>query len=97
MKIKKGYVILLIVLVLSCLVSAADKITVWLTGHSNEEIAIIRSLTETTFTAQTGIAVDFSNLSWSDFENRFLMAAASGDAPDVGGAGTLFLPELGVL
>ncbi len=96
MKIKKGYVILLIVLVLSCLVSAADKITVWLTGHSNEEIAIIRSLTETTFTAQTGIAVDFSNLSWSDFENRFLMAAASGDAPDVGGAGTLFLPELGV-
>ena len=74
----------------------AKTIKVWLTGHSNEQLRIISDLTESQFTAKTGIAVEFTSLSWADNENRFLLAAASGDVPDVAGAGALFLPELGL-
>ncbi len=97
MKSSRNFWILLTILVcLSLSAGAAEKISVWLTGHINEEMNIIKEITETAFTAKTGIAVEYTNLSWADFENRFLMAAASGDAPDVGGAGALFLPELGL-
>ena len=75
-------VLILLLFVFTVVINAADKISVW--------------LTESEFTAQTGIAVEYNNLSWGDFENRFLMAAASGDAPDVCGSGSLFLPDLGV-
>jgi len=90
---------LVITAMIICLVSFctfAKSIEVWLTGHSNEEMGIIQELTEATFTAQTGIAVNYTTLSWGDNENRFLLAAASGEAPDVGGTGGLFLPELGL-
>lgn len=95
MKIKRIWCLLVAILVLSSIASAVS-IDVWLTGHNNEEMGIIKELTESQFTAQTGITVNYTNLSWSDFENRFLLAAASGEAPDVGGAGALFLPELGL-
>ncbi|HOA90676.1 MAG: ABC transporter substrate-binding protein [Bacillota bacterium] len=74
----------------------AETIEVWLTGHSNEEMRIIRDLTDELFTPRTGIEVEYTLLSWADNENRFLLAAASGDAPDVGASGALFLPELGL-
>ena len=35
----------------------AKTIKVWLTGHSNEQLRIISDLTESQFTAKTGIAV----------------------------------------
>ena len=86
MKSSRNFWILLTILVcLSLSAGAAEKISVWLTGHINEEMNIIKEITETAFTAKTGIAVEYTNLS-----------AASGDAPDVGGAGALFLPELGL-
>jgi ABC-type glycerol-3-phosphate transport system substrate-binding protein len=92
---KKLGIVLIIMMSLSILV-CAKEIDVWLTGHSNEEMSILKEITETRFTADTGIDVNYTVLSWGDFENRFLLAAASNEAPDVGGAGALFLPELGL-
>lgn len=80
---------------LSAFVSA-KTLTVWLTGVNNEVLNIYRDLVEEKFTPVTGIEVEFTNLSWGDFENRFILAAATGDAPDVGGMGPLFAPELGI-
>lgn len=94
---KKHCLLLLLIFFVSNTGFAANNpLSVWLTGHTNEEMAIIRDLTQTLFTSLTGISVSFLNLSWSDFENRFLMAAAVGETPDVGGAGAMFLPELGL-
>lgn len=94
-RLQKVFLLVLVFVVLGCLV-IAESIEVWLTGHNNEELRIIRDITEAGFTARTGIEVDYTLLSWGDNENRYLMAAASGEAPDVGGAGALFLPELGL-
>ncbi|HHY19867.1 MAG TPA: extracellular solute-binding protein [Firmicutes bacterium] len=96
MKLTRRLSLVLAVILVLGVFTNAKTISVWLTGHSNEEMSIIREVTETTFTSKTGISVDYTNLSWGDFENRFLMAAASGEAPDVGGAGALFIPELGL-
>ncbi len=93
----KKIVLVFIVLAISVSALAATKeIDVWLTGHSNEELRIINEVTESDFTVATGIKVNYTTLSWSDNENRFLLGAASGDAPDVGGTGPLLLPELGL-
>lgn len=93
---KRLSIMLMVLLLISTFASAKVTIDVWLTGHNNEEMSILKELTETQFTSKTGISVNYTNLSWADSENRFLMAAASGEAPDVGGAGALFLPELGL-
>lgn len=96
MRLSKKLTILVVVLSLLSSIAFAKTIDVWLTGHMNEQLGIIQELTETNFTAKTGIAVNFTSLSWADNENRYLLAAASGEAPDVGGGGALFLPELGL-
>ncbi|HOL14485.1 MAG TPA: extracellular solute-binding protein, partial [Bacillota bacterium] len=96
MQLSKKLTILVMVALLLSSLAVADTIEVWLTGHSNEELSIIRELTESNFTAKTGISVNFTGLSWADNESRYLLAAASGEAPDVAGAGALFLPELGL-
>lgn len=96
MQLSKKLTILVMVALLLSSLAVADTIEVWLTGHSNEELSIIRELTESNFTAKTGISVNFTGLSWTDNESRYLLAAASGEAPDVAGAGALFLPELGL-
>ncbi|MDD2431800.1 MAG: extracellular solute-binding protein [Firmicutes bacterium] len=95
MKTKRIFLIVLILSFVSAVLQA-NQIEVWLPGHSNEEMAIIKQLTEETFTKDTGISVSYTTLGWADIENRFLMAAVSGEAPDVGGAGALFIPELGL-
>ena len=95
--LKKGTVFLLFALL--CVLAStlhAVEIDVWLVGHSNEQVEIIRELTEDIFTKNTGISVVYTNLGWADIETKYLMAAASGDTPDVGAAGALFLPELGL-
>ena len=56
----------------------AVEIDVWLVGHSNEQVEIIRELTEDIFTKNTGISVVYTNLGWADIETKYLMAAASG-------------------
>lgn len=90
----KKTLILALVLILSVL-SLAKPLEVWLTGLTNEELSIFREIA-TDYTKQYGVEVVFTNLSWSDFENRFILAAASGEAPDIGGMGPLFAPELGL-
>lgn len=90
----KKTLILALVLILSVL-SLAKPLEVWLTGLTNEELSIFREIA-TDYTKQYGVEVVFTNLSWSNFENRFILAAASGEAPDIGGMGPLFAPELGL-
>ncbi len=91
-KVVVGFIVLILV---SSFVSA-KTITVWLTGVNNEILNVYKELTEESFTKKTGININFTTLSWGDFETRFILAAASGDAPDIGGMGPLFAPELGV-
>lgn len=91
----KRLALICLIIMLSAFVSA-KTLTVWLTGVNNEVLNIYRDLVEEKFTPVTGIEVEFTNLSWGDFENRFILAAATGDAPDVGGMGPLFAPELGI-
>ena len=75
--------------------AVAKPLEVWLTGLSNEELNIFKEMSAD-YTSKYGVEVVFTNLSWADFENRFILAAASGDTPDIGGMGPLFAPELGL-
>ena len=92
---KKRLVWLLLLCFLS-FTANAKTLTVWVTGVNNEILNVYKELTRESFTAKTGIDVEYTNLSWGDFENKFILAAASGDVPDVGGMGPLFAPELGI-
>lgn len=92
--LKRTVVACLIVLIFS-IISFAKPLEVWLTGLTNEELNIFRQMA-TDYTARYGVEVIFTNLSWADFENKFILAAASGDTPDLGGMGSLFAPELGL-
>ncbi|MDD2430219.1 MAG: extracellular solute-binding protein [Firmicutes bacterium] len=93
---KRKYLVSLSLLFLLSVFVFSKTLTVWLTGVNNEVLNIYKDLVDESFTAKTGIEVRFTNLSWGDFENRFILAAASGEAPDVGGMGPLFAPELGI-
>lgn len=92
---KKG-IIVLICLLLCCIVASAKNLTVWITGHSNEELAIMKEIINSKFSPKFNVDVDVTGLSWADNETRYLLAAASNDVPDVGTTGGLFLPELGL-
>lgn len=94
MRRSKCFAIILLVIVLG-VISCAKPLDVWLTGLTNEELSIFREMA-TDYTKRYGVEVVFTNLSWADFENRFILAAASGETPDIGGMGPLFAPELGL-
>lgn len=89
-------VLSLILILLFSVLTTAKTLTVWVTGVNNEILNVYRELVRESYTVKTGIDVEFTNLSWGDFENKFILAAASGDAPDIGGMGPLFAPELGI-
>jgi len=93
--VRKRILVVLILSLLTIIVSA-KTLTVWVTGVNNEILNVYKELTRESFTKKTGLDVEYTNLSWGDFENKFILAAASGDVPDVGGMGPLFAPELGV-
>lgn len=86
--------LLLTVIIFSFIISA-KPLEVWLTGLTNEELSIFREMA-IDYTQKYGTEVVITNLSWSDFENRFILAAASHETPDIGGMGPLFAPELGL-
>ena len=65
----KRLALICLIIMLSAFVSA-KTLTVWLTGVNNEVLNIYRDLVEEKFTPVTGIEVEFTNLSWGDFENR---------------------------
>jgi ABC-type glycerol-3-phosphate transport system substrate-binding protein len=87
---------LIVVLVLLSNLALAKTLTVWITGHSNEELNIMKEMIDEQFSPKFGVEVAVTGLSWADNESKYLLAAASGDVPDVGSAGGLFLPELGL-
>lgn len=92
--VKKTTFTVIVIMLLSAL-TFAKPLEVWLTGLTNEELSIFREMSAD-YTKKYGVEVVFSNLSWGDFESRFILAAASGETPDVGGMGPLFAPELGL-
>lgn len=92
---KKTIALILGILLLSSL-ALAKPLEVWITGHSNEQLQIMREMIDDQFTPKFGVEVEVTGLSWSDNESKYLLAAASGDVPDVGSTGGLFLPELGL-
>lgn len=76
--------------------AAALELDVWLTGFTNEQMRIINDITESQFTAQTGIHINYVVFTVADSETRYLLAAAAGEGPDIAGSGPLFLPEMGL-
>ncbi len=91
----KKFLCLLLTVIIFSLIIYAKPLEVWLTGLTNEELGIFREMA-IDYTKEYGVEVVLTNLSWSDFENRFILAAASHETPDIGGMGPLFAPELGL-
>ena len=80
----KRYIFLLfIVLVLVTFMASGTELRVWLVGMSNERIAILDGMTNDSFTSKTGISVKYTGISWIDYYNKYLLALASKDTPDL--------------
>ncbi|MDD2430943.1 MAG: extracellular solute-binding protein [Bacillota bacterium] len=93
---KRKFLRLFLAIVIVSLPVFALEIDVWLTGLTNEQLRIVSEVTENDFTSKTGINVNFMVFTVSDTETKLLLAAASGEGPDIAGSGPLFLPELGL-
>lgn len=87
---------LFFVVVLVSITTVAAPLTMWVTGYSNEEKRILNEIIADSFTKKTGIEVSITNLSWNDYEKKYLLAAATGDGPDVAHMGAIVAPQLGV-
>lgn len=91
---KKILVIFVVLLFVST--SMATSIGMWVTGYSNEEKRILSEVIADEFTKETGITVNLETISWNDYEKKFILAAVSGDGPDVAHMGAIVAPQLGV-
>ncbi|HOL13362.1 MAG TPA: extracellular solute-binding protein [Bacillota bacterium] len=92
---KKIGILAVVLLCLSSIVMA-ETLEMWVTGYSNEEKRILSEIIEQTFTAQTGIEVRLETVAWGDYEQKYILAAVSGDGPDVAHMGAIVAPQLGV-
>ena len=63
--------------------ASGTELRVWLVGMSNERIAILDGMTNDSFTSKTGISVKYTGISWIDYYNKYLLALASKDTPDL--------------
>jgi len=63
-------------------------LNVWYVGWTNEFKAAAQNIIDPQFTATTGIDVNIEVMSWSDYYNRYLLALASRDTPDIFVLGT---------
>lgn len=95
---KKGssIVFLLVIFLLCSLLSSAVQLRAWMVGISNEQAKIIQDILEEDFTPKTGIEVLIDPLPWADSDRRMMLAAASGDAPDIALMSGLLAAELGI-
>ncbi|HHY19365.1 MAG TPA: extracellular solute-binding protein [Firmicutes bacterium] len=93
---RKTSLVLLCLFLLCSLATAKTTLNVWVTGHSNEILSVMKEVIDSKFSPQFDVDVVLTGLSWADNESKYLLAAASNDVPDVGSAGALFLPELGL-
>ncbi|MFA6693804.1 MAG: sugar ABC transporter substrate-binding protein [Bacillota bacterium] len=93
---KKAVVLFLLCMLLSTLAVAQERtLNIW-AAWANEWVNIFQQLTDQHFTPATGIEVKISALPWDSFEQKFLLAAATGDVPDIGLTGGLGPADLGV-
>jgi len=92
----KKVVVLLLCLVISFSALAKERtLTIW-AAWASEWVRIFQEMTDRYFTPETGIEVEIMPLPWDSFEQKFLLAAATGDVPDVGLTGGLGPADLGV-
>ncbi|HHY20005.1 MAG TPA: extracellular solute-binding protein [Firmicutes bacterium] len=91
---RNSLLVLVALVVLSFSVFAAP-VQVW-SPQTIEWNKIIQELTDADFTAKTNIPVDIHTIPWAGFEQKYLLAAASGDVPDVGITGSLGPADLGI-
>ena len=89
-------VFLLVIFLLCSLLSSAVQLRAWMVGISNEQAKIIQDILEEDFTPKTGIEVLIDPLPWADSDRRMMLAAASGDAPDIALMSGLLAAELGI-
>ncbi len=93
---KKQLLVLLVCLLLVVSVAAKQTtLNIW-AAWALEWCAIYQEITDKYFTPETGIEVKIDALPWDGFEQKFLLAAATGDVPDVGLTGGLGPADLGV-
>lgn len=92
---KLGVLLVLCVLLTFSAAAQERSITIW-AAWANEWVNIFQELSNKEFTPATGIEVEIEALPWDSFEQKFLLAAATGDVPDVGLTGGLGPADLGV-
>ncbi len=90
----KRVAVLVLIVMLGFFVQAGT-VSVWLVWVQ-EIVNVFQVITEKEFTAETGIKVEFTTLPGDSYEQKFLLAAASGSVPDVGMMGSLGPTDLGV-
>lgn len=91
------FVIICVLFLLSIVAIAAPvKLKIWMTGETPERMKILTEMMDSDFTPKTGITADFTVLPWTDSDNKFLLAAASGESPDVALTSVLLPAEMGI-
>ncbi len=91
----KKRIMVLFIFTLLTLAVLASPVQVW-SPQSLEWNKIIQELTDAYFTPATKIPVQVQSIPWSGFEQKYLLAAASGDVPEVGITGSLGPADLGI-
>ncbi len=91
----KKVLVCLAILILGIVVNSAS-LSMWVTGYSNEEKRILQEVITDGFTKETGIEVKLETISWNDYEKKYILAAVTGDGPDVAHMGAIVAPQLGV-
>ncbi len=72
------------------------KLKIWMTGETPERIQVLTDLMDSDLTPRTGISAEFTVLPWTDSDNKFILAAASGESPDVALTAVLLPAEMGI-
>lgn len=95
-KSKSWFFLSVFLLIFSSVLASAVDLRVWMVGVSNEQVKIINDILDSDFTPKTGIRAQIEQLPWSGSDNRMLLAAASGDTPDVALMSGLLAAEIGI-
>lgn len=92
--LRKTFSIITAFLIIASL-AVASPVQVW-SIFSQEQTKIYQELTDQYFTPETGIEVLITAIPSSGYEQKYLLAAVSGDVPEVGISGSLGPADLGV-
>ncbi len=77
-------------------IAAPVKLKIWMTGETPERLQVLTELMDNDLTPRTGISAEFTVLPWTDSDNKFILAAASGESPDVALTAVLLPAEMGI-